>query len=84
MTKQELLNELESTIRHEVKASIITEWKDATNVCFTFCKLVSDLELLNKDEHFTNLLDNAYQLKNDLCRELNVPDGDIKIDLEEK
>ena len=74
MTKQELLHELESTIRHEVKASIITDWKDATNVCYTFCRIVTQLDLLNKDEFFPAFLDNAYQLKNNLCKELNVPD----------
>lgn len=77
MTKQELLNELESTIRHEVKASIIIDCRDATNVCYTFCNIVTKLDLLNKDEFFPTFLDNAYQLKNNLCKELNVPDCDL-------
>ena len=79
MTKQELLNGLESTIRHEIKASIITTWTDATNICYTFCRVVTELELLNSEESFPSFLNDAYKLKNDLCKELKVSDDEFKL-----
>ena len=74
MTKQELLHELESTIRNEIKNCIIANNRDATNTCYTFCRIVTQLDLLNAEESYPEFLNDAYKRKNEICNEYKIKD----------
>lgn len=72
MTKQELLNELESTIRHEIKYGIIKNSSDASSTCYTFCHIVNRLDLLNAEASYLEFLNAAYKRTNEICNECEV------------